>query len=99
MCDCKFNIKKEVLNSIIEIGIDCNIDKIILFGSRARGDFKEKSDIDIAVYGEKCGKFAMDLEEKCPTLLKFDIVDLKKPVAYELLNSIEKEGVVLYEKI
>ena len=95
----KFNIKKEVADSIIEIGMDCNIDKIVLFGSRARGDHKEKSDIDIAVLGEKCEQFAMDVEEKCPTLLKFDIVDLNKPITEELLNSIEKEGVILYEKV
>ena len=25
--------------------------KLVLFGSRARGDFRERSDIDLAVYG------------------------------------------------
>lgn len=32
-------------------------------------------------------------------MLEFDIVDLQKPVQPELLNSIEGEGIVIYEKI
>ena len=33
------------------------------------------------------------------TLLKYDIVDLDESVQKELLESISKEGIVLYEKI
>ena len=39
------------------------------------------------------------LDETTSTLLEFDIVDLDKPVRKELLESIKREGVVLYEKI
>ena len=95
----KVHIKKEVLDSIINIGTECGIEKIILFGSRARGDHKEKSDIDIAAVGSMCEKFALEIDEKCPTLLKFDIVDMNKPVSEELKDSIEKEGIIIYEKI
>ena len=42
-------IKLEVINEIIELAKKFNIYKVILFGSRARGDFREKSDIDLAV--------------------------------------------------
>ena len=95
----KVHIKKEVLDSIINIGTECGIEKIILFGSRARGDHKEKSDIDIAAGGNKSEKLAPEIEEKSPTLLKFDIVDMNKPVSEELKDSIEKEGIIIYEKI
>ena len=40
----------------------------------------------------------MELEE-VNTLLKFDIVDLNKPVYGPLMNSIAEEGKTLYEKI
>lgn len=40
----------------------------------------------------------MDVDETTSTLLEFDIVDLDKPVRKELLESIKREGVVLYEK-
>lgn len=50
--------------------------RLVLFGSRARGDNRYNSDIDLAVYGMPEGSrsnFWMDCED-LPTLLKFDIV-------------------------
>lgn len=72
--------------------------KVILFGSRARGDYKKTSDIDLAISGGNTALFAAEMEETS-TLLSFDIVDMDKPVQEELLQSIAKEGCVLYEKI
>lgn len=74
------------------------VEKVILFGSRARGDFKERSDIDLAFYGGNSTNFILDVDELTSTLLEYDIVDLDKPVRKELLESIKNEGVVLYEK-
>lgn len=92
-------IKKKVIEELKIIAEKCNIEKIILFGSRARGDFKERSDIDLAVLGEETDKFSILADEETSTLLKYDIVDLNKPVQEELLESIKKEGIVLYEKV
>lgn len=92
-------IKQEVLQEIIELAIKYNLDKVILFGSRARGDFRRTSDIDLAVSGGCIPRFALDVEEETSTLLKFDIVDLDATVQPELRKSIEQEGKVLYEKI
>ena len=39
-----------------------------------------------------------DVDEKVPTLLKFDIVNLDGAVQNELHESIEKEGLIIYEK-
>lgn len=72
--------------------------KVILFGSRARGDYKKTSDIDLAISGGNTALFAAEMEETS-TLLSFDIVDMDKPVQEKLLQSIAKEGCVLYEKI
>lgn len=38
-------------------------------------------------------------DEETSTLLKFDVVDLEKPVGKELRESIEREGMVIYEEI
>lgn len=92
-------LKDEVLNSIKSIGADCDVEKIILFGSRARGDYKERSDIDLAVYGGRVEIFEAVLDEECPTLLKFDVIDMNKPIEEKLLNSIKKEGNIIYEKV
>ena len=70
----------------------------MLFGSRARGDNKERSDIDLAVYGmpePERGSFWLAAEE-LPTLLKLDIVHISPDMAPEFLQNIEKDGVTLY---
>jgi predicted nucleotidyltransferase len=92
-------IKPIVLDEISDLAHKYDVKKVILFGSRARGDFKRTSDIDIAVDGGDFVRFALDVDEETSTLLKFDIVDLKKNIQEELRNSIEKEGIVIYEKI
>ena len=92
-------IKKEVIKEICDLAHQYNIDKVILFGSRARGDFKRTSDIDIAVSGGNFDRFALDVDEETSTLLKFDIVDLDREMQDALRESIEREGVLLYEKI
>lgn len=99
MNDTNYGLRKEVLDSIISIGTDCGVEKIILFGSRARGNYRERSDIDIAVCGGKTEEFEVVLDEECPTLLKFDVIDIKKPMQKELLSAIERDGIVIYEKI
>ena len=94
----KTGIKCKVLQEIIQLAKKNCVEKVILFGSRARGDFKERSDIDLAFCGGSSSHFILDVDETTSTLLEFDIVDLDKPVRKELLESIKREGVVLYEK-
>ena len=83
----------------ISIAIKNDIKKLILFGSRARGDFKRTSDIDLAVEGGNISAFAVQVDEEVSTLLEFDIINLDGRVQKELLESIRREGVLLYEKI
>ena len=95
----KTGIKSKVLQEIVQLAKENCIEKVILFGSRARGDFKERSDIDLAFHGGNSTNFILDVDELTSTLLEYDIVDLDKPVRKELLESIKNEGVILYEKI
>ena len=95
----KTGIKPIVLHEIIKLAQCNNVEKVILFGSRARGDFKERSDIGLAFYGGFSSQFILSVDEETSTLLEFGIVDLKKPVQSKLLESIEQEGIVIYEKI
>ena len=95
----KTGIKSKVLQEIVQLAKENCIEKVILFGSRARGNFKERSDIDLAFHGGNSTNFILDVDELTSTLLEYDIVDLDKPVRKELLESIKNEGVVLYEKI
>ena len=92
-------IKDAVLSSLCDLAAYYSIKKLILFGSRARGDYHRTSDIDLAASGGNVVGFTLAVEENVPTLLKFDIVDLNGAVRKELREAIEKEGVVIYEKI
>ena len=76
-----------------------HVDKVILFGSRARGDYKERSDIDLAFFGGQENDFILDVDEETSTLLEFDVINMDRPVKKELLDAIEREGVVIYEKV
>lgn len=92
-------IREDVLEEIRSLAQKHHIDKVILFGSRARGDFQKTSDIDLAVSGGDFDRFALDVDEETPTLLEYDIVSLDRCMQTELRDSIEKEGKVIYEKI
>ena len=95
----KTGIKCKVLQEIIQLSKKNCVEKVILFGSRARGDFRRTSDIDIAVTGGDFARFALDVDEETSTLLEYDIVNLDRDMQDELRESIEKEGRILYEKI
>lgn len=92
-------IRPAVIQEIIQLAEKYGIDKVILFGSRARGDYKKTSDIDLAVSGKDVVRFALDVDEKTSTLLKYDIVDMGGSMQDALRESIAQEGRILYEKI
>ena len=92
---------QRIYEQIAKLGEKYGVRKIILFGSRARGDNYEKSDIDLAIYGcEEFADFQEEVEENVWTLLKFDLIDMNVSArAEQLVREIERDGIVLYEKI
>ena len=95
----KTGIREKVIEEIQELAVEYKIEKVILFGSRARGDYRERSDIDLAVYGKDCARFSLDVDDLTTTLLKYDFVDMYHAVQPPLKKSIEEEGILIYEKI
>ena len=95
----KSGIKPAVMDEIKKIAEKYDIKRVILFGSRARGDYKRASDIDLAVEGGRITDFILEVKETTSTLLNFDIVDLEKTAPGKFRDSIKKEGIILYEKI
>jgi predicted nucleotidyltransferase len=92
-----------VLNHISIIAQSYSIEKLILFGSRARKDHTERSDYDIAVFAPQLShrdkvKFNFEVED-IPTLHKIDIVYMDSYMSDVLRQNIEKEGIVLHEQI
>ena len=93
-----YNIPDKVYREIIAFAQQHNIEKITLFGSRAKGNNSERSDIDIAVSGGDFDSFYFDIKEKTHSLLMIDVIELDKQVSDELKKEINAYGVVIYEK-
>ena len=91
---------KNLYRSIVMLGRRYGAQKLVLFGSRARGDNRPASDIDLAVYGmpeDQRGAFGAACEE-LPTLLKLDIVHIRPGMAPLFLQNIERGGIDLMNK-
>ena len=90
-----------LVSDLKKLGDKYLIDKIVLFGSRARGDNKPNSDVDLAIFTfpgfDYKGFLISDIDE-LNTLFKIDVVFIDKDTDIELLKNIEKEGVMLYEQ-
>ena len=99
-----FGLDKKIINDIINILKKYEeVESAKIFGSRARGDYKKSSDIDMALFGEK-------LTHTINTKIYYEIDDLYLPYKLDLINfnSLEKndyirnsilnEGVEFYVK-
>lgn len=98
MRSMKYNLPERVLREICSFARKHSVEKVILFGSRARGNHTERSDIDIAVYGGDFDSFYWDIKEKVHSLLMFDVVEADGHISEELRNEIKRDGIVIYEK-
>lgn len=81
---------------------NAHIDKVLLYGSRARGDFRRTSDIDLAVYTSHTTHSQQNLIEQAiidmSTPLKIDIVFMDRLTKDKLIENIIKDGMVIYEQ-
>lgn len=92
-----FGLSEKVYEQIINITEKYNY-QFVIFGSRARGDYKENSDIDIAILDEVDEKTEYKIKNEFDLLdipYTIDIVFIKKGIKKELEESIKKEGVKL----
>jgi predicted nucleotidyltransferase len=78
------------------------IEKAVLYGSRAKGNFKTGSDIDLTLYGEAltsdlCSTIASELDDLLlPYTIDLSIFDELNHA--QLREHIERVGVVFYER-
>jgi predicted nucleotidyltransferase len=92
---------------IQELQIYCgrneNIEKVILFGSRARGDHRKTSDIDLALYTNHLSHSEQSLIEAdildMSTPLKMDILFQNRLNKEKLILNIKREGVIVYDGV
>lgn len=73
------------------------IEKAVIFGSRAKGNYKAGSDVDIAIFGDEISfstiaRLHYRLEEEGPLPYFFDIVDYTHSTHKELREHIDRVG-------
>lgn len=95
MLDCK--LEKDLIGIFSKYR---EIDKVMLFGSRARGDYRSNSDVDLCIFGDDIthlilAKIDMEINE-LNTPLSFDILAFNELSKQKLIKNILSEGVVIY---
>lgn len=88
-----------VIEELTKLAYQHHADKLVLFGSRARGDATDRSDYDIAVSLPKSEQTAFwTAVDNLDTLYKIDLVFLDDHTDPALLSNIQKDGVILMSK-
>ncbi|WP_333887869.1 nucleotidyltransferase domain-containing protein [Clostridium sp.] len=79
------------------------IEEVIIFGSRAMGNYKKGSDVDIALKGEYVNRKVVcrlsdDLNEEYPLPYFFDVVNYNDVSNEELKRHIDNVGKTIYKR-
>ena len=89
-----------VIRFLKSLGARHDAAKIVLFGSRARGDARDTSDYDIVFFGITDKNVRAEILYSCeweaPTLCSLDVL-FGEDTCADLLRNIDKEGVTIYE--
>ena len=94
---------KKILDQIVELILNYKRpERIVIFGSRASGNFNDRSDIDIAVLGRHWTDKDINivkhmLDEFVKTPLKFDLLNFYRIGKTKLKEDILKKGRVVYD--
>ena len=100
----KYGLSDEQLQEIITfISNYSEVEEAVLFGSRAIDTYKEASDVDIALKGEKvsfslAAKLKFDIEEDTYLPFFFDFIAYPIIDNQALLEHIDTKGVPIYRK-
>ena len=100
----KFGLQEKDLLCIIQSFKEYStIDKVSIYGSRARGDFKDGSDIDLVLYGQNIdfktiSAIHSKLENNNFIPLMFDITHYENINNPNLQNRIDNESQLIYQR-
>ncbi len=99
-----FGLKQEDLLTIIAvIQKYAEVEEAIIFGSRAKGNYKMGSDIDIALKGsgisdKTTGSISHTLNEETQMPYQFDVLNYRTLVNKDLQKHINRVGIPFYER-
>lgn len=84
----KYGLSKEIYEEIKKVINKFNAYQFKIFGSRARGDYKNNSDIDIVVFGD------ITEQDKFLILNEFDLINMPYTIDIVFMKNIEKQSLI-----
>jgi predicted nucleotidyltransferase len=98
----RFGLRENTIKKIQAVLADFSkLEEAIIFGSRALGNYKTGSDIDLALKGNISFQDLLELEKRIDDLLlpyQFDLARYEKLTEEKLLTHIKHFGKVFYVK-
>ena len=96
----EFGLPERTMNELIEYFKSReDIEKVVIYGSRAKGNYRNGSDIDFAVWSDKEPPLSIALElDELPTPYMFDVTNYKTLTNDKLKNSIDNDGKLFYQR-
>lgn len=98
----KFGLtEKQFLLMINTIFSFTEIEKVLIFGSRATGIFKPASDIDLAVFGQKVKRTTINrlysALDDLPLPFMFDLLNYNQLTNESLKEKIDEQGQIFFD--
>lgn len=99
----RFGLSEQTIAAVNQVfAMYPQIDRVILYGSRAKGNYKNGSDIDLTLQGEALNfSFLCRIANDLDNLLSpytFDLSLFKQIDNPDLLEHIKRVGVVFYQQ-
>jgi len=96
-------LERDMMHILVAAKSIPEISQLVLFGSRAKGNYKTGSDVDLAIKGasvtyEIALKLADILNEEKPLPYFFDVVHYEAIREPRLVEHIDRVGVVIYSR-
>lgn len=94
-------IREQILSRVYSVYNKKQVKAIVIFGSRARGDFSKDSDYDIAVFTKREKKESIEddyTKEICFTIISPKTMTSQIKSAHSFIYCIFRDGLPLYQK-
>lgn len=89
-----YGLTDDELDKIVTILKSNHVRKAVLFGSRAKGNFKPGSDVDLAIIGDEL-KISCILNEETNLPYFFDVLNLDEITNQNLKDHVARVGQVI----
>ncbi|MGL4943589.1 MAG: nucleotidyltransferase family protein [Thermoguttaceae bacterium] len=95
--------EKQLSEIVEQLASFSDVERAVLFGSRARGTHKPASDVDIAIFGDKvtpsvAAAVKFEIEEETYLPFFFDVVAYPTIIDERFKQKIDSQNIVVYER-